>query len=154
MTSSGSQTGRSPAQRPGVPVQRRRRALAGAHGQVAKGRDFMRQALRDWGWDGTETSQDALLVVSELVTNAGLHAGGCTELVLARGDVLRIEVLDGSTAPPRRLSSPRRGVPGGHGLYIIDRLCNRWGAEVHAEGKRVWAEIDASRLVSGRPRTG
>ncbi|MFE9636129.1 ATP-binding protein [Streptomyces sp. NPDC006463] len=127
--------------------------MAGVRGQVAKGRDFTRQTLRDWGWDGTDTSEDTLLVVSELVTNAGLHADGCVQLVLTRGDVLRIEVFDGSTALPLREPAPRRGVPGGHGLYIIDRLCDRWGAEVHAQGKVVWAEIDASRLLSGKPVT-
>ncbi|MET9962197.1 ATP-binding protein [Streptomyces sp. NPDC006326] len=149
MNSSGSQTDHLLRPRPAAAGQRRRLALAGARGQVAKGRDFARQALRDWGWDGTETSEDTLLVVSELLTNAGLHADGCLQLVLASGEVLRIEVFDGSTALPRRQPSPRRGIPGGHGLYIIERLCDRWGAEVHPHGKVVWAEIDASRLVSG-----
>ncbi|MFJ4776655.1 ATP-binding protein [Streptomyces sp. NPDC088762] len=118
---------------------------------MAKGRDFARQALRDWGWDATETAEDTLLVVSELLTNAGVHADGCLQLVLSAGDVLRIEVFDGSTTLPRRAAAPRRGLPGGHGLYIIERLCDRWGAEAHAHGKVVWAEIDAARLTTGRP---
>ncbi|MFF5703810.1 ATP-binding protein [Streptomyces sp. NPDC012794] len=147
MKSSGSETGHPP--RPVAAGQRRGLALAGVPGQVAKARDFTRLALRDWEWNGTDTSEDTLLVVSELVTNAGLHAGGCVELVLTRGDALRIEVFDGSTAMPRPQESPRRGVPGGHGLHIIGRLCDRWGAEAHAHGKVVWAEIEASRLLSG-----
>ncbi|MEU9037035.1 ATP-binding protein [Streptomyces sp. NPDC048352] len=150
MKSSGSPTGHPPHPQSAVAGQRRLLALDGVRGQVAKGRDFARQALRDWDWGGTETSEDTLLVVSELVTNAGLHADGCLQLVLTRGDALRIEVFDGSTALPRRDLSPRRGVPGGHGLNIIDRLCDRWGAEPSAHGKVVWAEIDGSRLVSGR----
>ncbi|WP_405977001.1 ATP-binding protein [Streptomyces sp. NBC_00158] len=149
MKSSGPQTGHPP--RPGAAGQRRLLALTGVRGQVAKGRDFARQALRDWGWDGTETSEDTLLVVSELVTNAGLHAGGCLQLVLTGGEALRIEAYDGSTALPHRQTSPRPGTPGGHGLHIIDRLCDRWGAEVHERGKVVWAEIEAARLLSGRP---
>nr|WP_030867488.1 ATP-binding protein [Streptomyces sp. NRRL F-2747] len=132
-------------------VQRRRLALSGVRGHVAKGRDFTRQALQDWGWDGTKTSEDALLLVSELLTNASLHAGGCIELVVCAGEVLRVEVFDGSTTPPRRDPSPQRGLPGGHGLYIVQRLSDRWGAQVHEHGKAVWAEIDASRLTSGRP---
>lgn len=86
----------------GLPAagQRRRLALAGVRGSVAKGRDFTRQALRDWGWDGTETAEDTLLLVSELLTNASLHADGCHELVLTAGKVLRIEVSDGSTTLP------------------------------------------------------
>ncbi|MCX4804125.1 ATP-binding protein [Streptomyces sp. NPDC058682] len=130
--------------------QRRRLALAGVRGPVAKGRDFTRQALLDWGWSGTETSEDALLLVSELLTNASLHAGGCIELALSAGEVLRIEVFDGTTTPPRRHPSPQRALPGGHGLYIVERVSDRWGTHTHEDGKAVWAEIEASRLTSGR----
>ncbi|MFG2753846.1 ATP-binding protein [Streptomyces xanthophaeus] len=137
--------------RAGLPSagQRRRLALTGVPSPVSKGREFTHRALRDWGWDGTEAAEDALLLVSELLTNAALHAGGCRELVLTAGDTLRIEVYDGTTALPTRRATPQRGVPGGHGLYIVDRLSDRWGAQTHADGKAVWAEIDALRLVSG-----
>ncbi|MFI8278207.1 ATP-binding protein [Streptomyces sp. NPDC085929] len=133
-----------------VAGQRRRLALSGVRGHVAKGRDFTRQALQDWGWDGNATAEDALLLVSELLTNASLHAGGCVELALTAGAVLRIEVFDGTTTPPRRHPSPQRGLPGGHGLYIVERLSDRWGTVTHENGKAVWAEIEASRLTSGR----
>ncbi|MFB6808670.1 ATP-binding protein [Streptomyces sp. NPDC056387] len=136
---------------PSAVVQRRRLALTGVRGHVAKGRDFTRQALLDWGWDGTETSEDALLLVSELLTNAALHAGGCIELVVSAGEVLRVEVFDGSTELPRRHPAPQRGLPGGHGLYIVERLSDRWGTHTHEHGKAVWAEIESSRLTSGRP---
>ncbi|MGW5849090.1 ATP-binding protein [Streptomyces sp. NPDC055254] len=131
--------------------QRRRLALAGVRGPVAKGRDFTREALRDWGWDGSETAEDTLLLVSELLTNASLHAGGCLELVLTAGEALRIEVYDGTTTLPRRHPAPQRGVPGGHGLYIVERLSDRWGAAAHDHGKAVWIEVEATRLKSGRP---
>ncbi|MFE1786841.1 ATP-binding protein [Streptomyces sp. NPDC059525] len=149
MKSSGPPVGHPPRRQPPATRQRRLLVLDGARGQVAKGRDFTRRALRDRGWDGTESSEDALLVVSELLTNANLHAGGCLQLVLTLGEVLRIEVVDASPAPPRPSPSPRRGVPGGHGLYIVDRLSDRWGHETQAQGKVVWAEFDGSRLVSG-----
>ncbi|MFD3542648.1 ATP-binding protein [Streptomyces sp. NPDC058662] len=140
----------------GLPVrgQRRRLALAGVRGPVAKGRDFAREALRDWGWDGTETADDTLLLVSELLTNASLHAGGCLELVLTAGDVLRVEVYDATTVLPHRHPAPQRGVPGGHGLYIVERLSDRWGAAAHDRGKAVWVEVEAARLKSGRPAGG
>ncbi|MFD9336195.1 ATP-binding protein [Streptomyces sp. NPDC060028] len=118
---------------------------------MAKGRDFTREALQDWGWDGTETFEDALLLVSELLTNASLHAGGCDELVLtAGGTALRIEVCDGTTTLPARHPAPQRGIPGGRGLYIVERLSDRWGADTYGTGKAVWAEIEVSRLVSGK----
>ncbi|WSI28637.1 ATP-binding protein [Streptomyces sp. NBC_01343] len=150
-TGTGTGTGDPLHSGPSPVVQRRRLALAGVRGHVAKGRDFTRQALQDWGWDGTNTSEDALLLVSELLTNASLHAGGCIELVVCSGEVLRIEVFDGSTTPPRPHPSPQRGLPGGHGLYIVQRLSDRWGTHTHEHGKAVWAEIEASRLTSGRP---
>ncbi|MEU3406025.1 ATP-binding protein [Streptomyces sp. NPDC006670] len=149
MKSSGPPAGHPPRKQSAAARQRRQLALDGARGQVAKGRDFTRQALRDWGWDQTESSEDCLLVVSELLTNANLHAGGCLQLVLTLGDSLRIEVVDGSPAPPRRAPAPRRGVPGGHGLYIVERLSDRWGYEPQGHGKVVWAEIEGARLVSG-----
>lgn len=142
--------------------QRRRLALIGVPGAVAKGRDFTRQTLRDWGWDGRESAEDALLVVSELVTNAALHAHGCHELVLTAGDALHIDVVDGATAPPRLRAVGGPGVPGGHGLHIVQRLSDRWGSCAHGSGKAVWAEIDSSRLAGEtrpasaevRPRVG
>ncbi|MEU6212821.1 ATP-binding protein [Streptomyces sp. NPDC047023] len=117
---------------------------------VAKGRDFTRQALQDWGWDWTETSEDTLLLVSELLTNASLHSNGCRELVLtADGATLRIEVHDGTTALPVRHPAPRPGIPGGHGLHIVERLSDRWGTHTYGDGKAVWAEIETTRLEYG-----
>ncbi|MER7735445.1 ATP-binding protein [Streptomyces erythrochromogenes] len=127
--------------------QRRRLALSGVPGLVAKGRDFTRRALRDWGWDKTETSEDALLLVSELLTNASLHAHGCLELVLTADEaVLRIEVHDGTTTRPIH-RTPQRGMPGGRGLHIVERLSDRWSTYTYGTGKAVWAEIAASRLA-------
>ncbi|WP_330294297.1 ATP-binding protein [Streptomyces sp. NBC_00503] len=127
--------------------QRRRLALRSVRGAVGKSRDFTRQTLRDWGWDGREGAEDALLVVSELVTNAALHAHGCEELVLTSGETLRIDVLDGVTALPRPGAERRPGVPGGHGLHLVERLSDRWGCYPHGTGKVVWAEIESSRLL-------
>ncbi|MFB6820613.1 ATP-binding protein [Streptomyces virginiae] len=127
--------------------QRRRLALANVPRHVAKGRAFTRRALQDWGWDGTEASEDTLLLVSELLTNASLHSNGCRELVLtADGATLRIEVHDGTTALPVRHPAPQPGMPGGRGLYIVERLSDRWGTHTYGDGKAVWAEIETSRL--------
>ncbi|MFF4444318.1 ATP-binding protein [Streptomyces sp. NPDC001502] len=134
--------------------QLRRLALRDAFRQVARGRRFTREALEDWGWDGQDTAEDAVLVVSELVTNAKLHAGGCHELRLRAGDVFRIEVYDGHGGLPRPLPAVRPGRPGrpgGHGLRLVHRIADRWGVQAVGRGKVVWAEIDAERLRTGRP---
>ncbi|MFE0422377.1 ATP-binding protein [Streptomyces sp. NPDC058953] len=130
----------------------RRIALAGASGIVPLARDFTRQALYDWGWlpaagaDRRAAAEDVLLVVSELVTNACLHADGPDELrVSCDGKVLRLEVTDGSTGHPAPRTPHRAGRPGGHGMFIVQRLCLDWGVTrvPGAPGKTVWAELAA-----------
>ncbi|MDJ0382763.1 ATP-binding protein [Streptomyces sp. G-G2] len=119
---------------------------------MAKGREFARTALRDWGWGERETAEDVLLLVSELLTNAVIHAGGCHELVVTAAEgVLRVEVFDGEGTMPRLRTEQRSAVPGGHGLYIVQRLSDRWGVRPHAQGKAVWAEVEAVRLITGCP---
>src|SRR5438445_13562899 len=87
--------------------QIRRLRLAGTRGAVARARDFAREALHDWGWlpaataDQRAAAEDVLLVVSELVTNACLHAEGPEELRLrCAAKVLRLEVSDLGTGSP------------------------------------------------------
>src|SRR5882757_8488269 len=82
-------------------------ALSGASGVVPLARDFTRQALYDWGWlpastaDRQAAAEDVLLVVSELVTNACLHAEGPEELrVSCDKKVFRIEVSDRGAGQP------------------------------------------------------
>src|SRR5215218_1706467 len=64
--------------------------LGAASGVVPLARDFTRQALYDWGWlpastaDRRAAAEDVLLVVSELVTNACLHAEGPEQLRVSR----------------------------------------------------------------------
>ncbi|MCX4804096.1 ATP-binding protein [Streptomyces sp. NPDC058682] len=133
--------------------QLRRLALRDAFRQVARGRQFTREALEDWGWDGQEAAEDAVLVVSELVTNAKLHAGGCHELMLRAGNAFRVEVYDGYGELPRPLPAlrpGRPGRPGGHGLRLVHLLADRWGVQAIGHGKVVWAEFDAERLRTGR----
>lgn len=142
---------------PGEPSQPargqvRRILLAGATGVVARARDFTRQALYDWGWlpaasaSARATAEDVLLVVSELVTNACLHAGGAEELRLCRqARRLRLEVVDTGGGRPEPRTPHRGSRPGGHGMYIVQRLCADWGTVSDADGagKTVWAEITA-----------
>ncbi|EMF50735.1 regulatory protein [Streptomyces bottropensis ATCC 25435] len=119
---------------------------------VPLARDFPRQALHEWGWlpaataDQRAAAEDVLLVVSELVTNACLHAEGPAELRIACDNkVLRIEVSDRGAGNPAPRTPHRAGRPGGHGMFIVQRLCLDWGV-VRApgeSGKTVWAELGA-----------
>ncbi|WP_234382627.1 ATP-binding protein [Streptomyces sp. XY332] len=144
----------------------RRLGLYGAGKVVGRCRDFCRSALEDWAWPGpaqltglTDGDRDAavddvLLLVSEMVTNAALHAGGPTELVLQlgrgapeaspwRAGDLCIEVSDASYALPQLRPPTALGLPGGHGLMVMNRLARRWGVTPREGGKSVWAEVTA-----------
>ncbi len=132
--------------------QVRRLRLVGVSGAVPRARDFVRQALQDWGWlpaatgDQRAAAEDVLLVVSELVTNACLHADGPEELRVGSGTkVLRLEIVDQGSGSPSPRNPHRAGRPGGHGMFIVQRLCLDWGVVRNPEGlgKTVWAELAA-----------
>ncbi|MEU5715537.1 ATP-binding protein [Streptomyces sp. NPDC020403] len=139
---------------PAAPADRQWRSLSlrEATGIVPMARDFARQALHDWGWlpasgaDRRAAAEDVLLVVSELVTNACLHADGPEELRLACSPkALRVEVVDRGTGQPAPRTPHRAGRPGGHGMFIVQRLCLDWGVSRTPDmpGKTVWAELAA-----------
>ncbi|MEW2302437.1 ATP-binding protein [Streptomyces sp. NPDC006655] len=126
--------------------------LEGESGVVPLARDFTREALHAWGWlpaataDRRAAAEDVLLVVSELVTNACLHAEGPDELFLACDNkVIRVEVSDRGNGQPAPRTPHRAGRPGGHGMFIVQRLCLDWGVvrTPGAAGKTVWAELGA-----------
>jgi len=134
---------------------RRRLPLAGVQGPIAAGRDFTREALADWEWPPVPEAAarmvvaDVVLVVSELLTNAALHGSGPRELVVELTEsALRVEVADGEPAKPEPRSPHEPGVPGGHGLHIVEKLCDRWGVTPREDGKIVWLEVDTSRYAS------
>ena len=132
--------------------QVRRLSFDGASGVVPLARDFARQALYAWGWlpaataDQRAAAEDVLLVVSELVTNACLHAEGPEQMVIGCDrKVIRVEVSDRGTGQPAPRTPHRAGRPGGHGMFIVQRLCLDWGIDrtPGAPGKTVWAELAA-----------
>ncbi|MFE1402342.1 ATP-binding protein [Streptomyces sp. NPDC058770] len=127
-------------------------SLRGVAGVVPTARDFARQALHEWGWlpassaDGRAAAEDVLLVVSELVTNACLHADGPEEIRIAcAAKVLRVEVVDAGAGQPAPRTPHRAGRPGGHGMFIVQRLCLDWDVlrVPGRPGKTVWAELAA-----------
>jgi len=85
---------------------------------------------------------ELLLCVSEVVTNAVLHArSGARMTVHRRADLLTVEVEDDDpTLPVRRPHSTTATT--GRGLRILDELTLRWGTRPAADGKVVWFEFD------------
>ncbi len=91
---------------------------------------------------------DLLLCVSEVVTNAVLHAHSTSQLrVHHEGNRLIVEVLDHDpTIPTRRQHD--LAAPTGRGLHLLDALTTAWGTSPAEGGKIVWFEFD---LHGGRP---
>ncbi|MET9608466.1 ATP-binding protein [Streptomyces sp. NPDC006512] len=135
--------------------------LDGLPDPVSRSRDFTRRALTAWHWlpaDGEavrDAADDVLLLVSEVVANACLHGGGPGALVLdCTDDRLRIEVTDANPRPPATAPGgpAEPGRPGGHGLFIVERLARAWGSRPGASGKCVWLEVPSPPGVLGAPR--
>lgn len=114
--------------------------------EVSRARRALARALDSWGWQG-ESADIAILLTSELLTNAVRHAGAPVLLsagVEPLGGMLRVEVhdeiLDGVSV--RRASGDDED---GRGLQLVDVLARRWGWRAGPTGgKRVWFELDRS----------
>jgi two-component sensor histidine kinase len=86
-----------------------------------------------------EDKERAVLVVSELTTNAIVHAGGVVYLQIFRdGGHLRIEVADASPKPAGPI---KVNLTSGRGLQMVEALSTNWGSELRSWGKVVWAEL-------------
>ena len=95
-------------------------------------------------WGLSDLRDDAELVVSELVTNAYLHAPGTDSFELElvkRPQGVRISLADGASIRPVIAELSHDG-PNGRGMAIVETLCTRWGAEDHHGGKRVWVDVE------------
>ncbi|NYG54933.1 ATP-binding protein [Nocardioides perillae] len=145
----------------------------GGHGRAARlrlpgepvapgaARRFVRARLGEWGVDD-DVVDDALLCVSELVTNAVVHTGTTVDVDVAVEDVVGgarvvLGVRDHGSRPvdPRALVAAVRGgdaggpadlVVSGRGLGLLDALSSEWGAEAGSPdgpGLRVWCVFAA-----------
>lgn len=95
---------------------------------------------------------DAVLVVSELVANAVLHAGGPVVVTLrcrpGATAAVRVSVTDDSPVPPA-IRQYGTGASTGRGLALVARLVEAWGVELLDKGKVVWAELHTGRAGRG-----
>ena len=97
---------------------------------------------------------DALLLVTELVTNAVVHAGTEVELSIDIGPgTARIEVVDhGPGALPLQGADPSDGTrEGGRGMFLLDALAQEWGTRHFPGGKAVWFELGVNDRILPRP---
>lgn len=112
---------------------------------VRDARHIAADALKNW--DLTDLVDAVQLAVSELVTNAIIHAQSDPELAITlTPDAVRIEVTDRDSALPR----PRMvaaDATSGRGLAMVASLAREWGVTRRPEGKTVWVEVDRKQLA-------
>ncbi|MGW2486981.1 ATP-binding protein [Streptomyces sp. NPDC001606] len=118
------------------------RAFRGLAEEVAHARHFVASLLHEQG-----SAEDAVLVVSELATNAVRHtrsgaAGGCFYVIVGfRSDLIRIEVVDQGGEGEPHLCDAAEQEEGGRGLLLIAGCAKNWGVKQWPDGRSVWAEL-------------
>jgi anti-sigma regulatory factor (Ser/Thr protein kinase) len=89
-----------------------------------------------------DMKETAVLLVSEVVTNALRHTDGNVELELWRfTDRVRVEVSDETSRGPVQAGADQLD-ESGRGVPLMDALSDRWGTSPHGAGKVVWFELD------------
>ena len=90
-----------------------------------------------------ERTEDVLLVVSELTTNAIIHGRPPVELRLRYdGQRVVVEVHDAAAFLPRK-QRPTADDEHGRGLLLVSRVTGRWGTRPTDRGKAVWCVLPA-----------
>jgi anti-sigma regulatory factor (Ser/Thr protein kinase) len=113
---------------------------------VSAARRFVERAVREWGDEGL--AEEAALVVTELATNALIHARSRFAVSVRRADdVVRIAVTDASVRVPVARSRSAQATTG-RGMRLVTAFADAWGVERHLDGKTVWCTL---RRAPGRP---
>ena len=119
------------------------RTFAADERSVAQARAFAREMLV--AWDAGDLADSVVLLVSELVTNAVVHAGTTARLEL-RLDTqsVRVEVEDlhPKRVLPMVVDQPTEDSEQGRGLLITFSLASAWGVDYTSASKRVWLRFD------------
>ncbi|GHA10835.1 hypothetical protein GCM10010372_08390 [Streptomyces tauricus] len=122
------------------------KAMGWAHsfpvsGGVRAGREWTREHLESLPWTAAEpdTVDAVVLTVSELLTNAHVHAHSDAHLVLTwDGDCLHVSVHDEDPTLPRQ-RDPAAGEVSGRGVGIVRMLADEWEMRCQRHGKTVTA---------------
>lgn len=113
---------------------------AGDFSGPARARVFLRMTLQ--AWDAMAVADAALLLTTEIVTNALRHGDGHVALTIRRtGPRIRVEVSDGDLRQPKLVDAASTDT-GGRGMHIVATLAQAWGTRPQGAGKTVWFDLD------------
>ena len=123
-------------------IRPRRRVFPGVKDQVARARLFVGDVL-----DGCPAAADAVLLTSELVTNAIAHTasgrGGKVIVTVYRGDTgVRVDVLDDGSDQVPVAHPVGEARESGFGLGLVDLMADRWGHCGGRRGRVVWFMLE------------
>jgi anti-sigma regulatory factor (Ser/Thr protein kinase) len=92
------------------------------------------------------STDDAVLLTSEIVTNALVHGRSEARLTVTvtRG-LVRVEVSDDNSRHPRTVERDVEALSG-RGVEIVASVASRWGVRDDLHGKTVWFEIDVAKV--------
>lgn len=134
-------TGTPPAVRTG----RNTLTIRGCRRQVARARAFVARLLGP----GHPSAEVAVLLTSELVTNAVLHSdsregdSAVRVVVTHLGGWLRVEVTDTGSACSAPMVKKDVCASSGHGLFLVDALAHEWGYSKDEAHTTVWFTLAA-----------
>jgi anti-sigma regulatory factor (Ser/Thr protein kinase) len=117
--------------------------IAGRTRSVAEARAFVARTLGA----AHPCADEAVLLCSELVTNAVLHSesgrpgGSVTVVVLRLPGAVRVEVVDNGSVRSTPVVKAEVYEPHGHGLFLVDQLAENWGYTRDEVGTTVWFRL-------------
>jgi hypothetical protein len=118
--------------------------FAAEPGAPGAARRFVRDGLGQWGHADEDLVGEVAFVVSELATNAVVHAGTAFSVgirVLPAQQLVRLSVRDASPMMST-IGDSSPAAQAGSGLSVVADLASCWGVETTPDGKVVWAEFD------------
>ncbi len=117
--------------------------IAGQTRNVAEARSFVARTLGA----AHPCADVAVLLCSELVTNAVLHSesgqpgGTVTVVVLSLAGSVRVEVVDNGSVRSTPVVKAEVFEPDGHGLFLVEQLAENWGYTRDLVGTTVWFRL-------------
>jgi anti-sigma regulatory factor (Ser/Thr protein kinase) len=101
---------------------------------------------------GTPIRDDAVLVLSELVSNAIKHAaplpsGYISVCWTIRADRLHLEITDGGGQTRPQAAVAAVSSLGGRGLDIVRTICSEWGVKADGDAVTVWADLPCPAMA-------